>query len=462
MTQQLMAMHEPLALAYLQARLDITADERKEARLSYAEMGAEENNFYTIESGVATMNIVGALNRNGPDFIDVYFGFKVTGYNQIIKASAELKENVLVERVEIQMDTGGGYVDGLDEAYQALDELNKVKRVSVFNRGMIASAGYYLAVAGTEILAVSPAVETGSIGVKVVGYDWSGYLKDVGIKKVVILSSGAPNKAPGVDSAKGISEIQKNLDAQERIFHMRVSEGRGVDVDVVQSDFGQGAVMVAFDPDPTVNDALSVGMIDEVVGGQIGVFESDPDLDQDEANLSSKRSQSGRSVDGQHQSERKQKKRSPAPVSEMETHIVSDNLEKLLAENPGASAEHDAAVASAKAEGKVEGQADAEAAIAKRVKAASSVLSAETSYPKTVMDLASQVMIGEAEASTLSAAVAAVDAVREEAASADAGDESEAIGGSDAQIQTPGKVDGVAQTNEDFEAQLAKTKKQGA
>lgn len=464
MNNQLIAMHEPFAVEFLERLACATPEERMQAREAFLTSNSnnpEKNKIYTIDGSVATMIITGPLSRKGPSDLMLYFGYGGTGYNAIIEAAAEIKANDSVEKVKIKMETPGGYIDGLDEAFQALDDLNKSKKITVINQGMIASAGYYLAVAASRIEAVSPAVVTGSIGVKVVGYDWTGYLANEGIIKRVIISSNAPKKSPGVETKQGRDNIQKDLDAQERIFLMRVSEGRKVSVETVKSDFGQGAVLVAFDPDPSAEDALSAGMIDEITGGQIGVFESNED-DSERKDTKGKLSLVSRC---DKSSQRQQKKCGQSSASDQETHTVSKTLQELLAENSGAKSEHDAALATAKTTGftagKAEGLTESKADYESRAKLASMALSADKSYPKTITALAAEVMTGKTEPVVLQSAMATIDSLREEAASDKASEESNALDKTTGEPAITGKVDGVAETEDDFQVQLKAAKSGG-
>lgn len=461
MNKQLIAMHEPFALEYLERRANVTPEERKEADISYreaVELARNPASIYSVNGSMATMNISGPLSRKGPDAIDLYFGYGGTGYEMIIAAAEALSGMDEIEDVKIHFNTGGGYVDGLDEAFQALFKLNKTKNVTAINEGMIGSAGYYLAVASNKILAVSPAVETGSIGVKVVGYDFSGYLKDAGIKRVVILSKNAPNKDYTIETAEGRKSIQSNIDAMERIFYMRVSQGRGVDFKTIKSDFGKGALMVAFDPDESTADAISVGMIDGFADTDGNMIELQMDHEKDNEGADS--SLIKPSGETETSTEGSKEKCGQTSASIQETHTVSKKLKELLAENSGAQSEYDAAVAEAKTGGFTEGKAEVNAEVEARVKAAETVFGAEAAYPKAINELAIKVMFGTEPKSSLTASVATIDAMRQEAASLAGGEETTEIGGTGGEQAAPGKIDGVAKTEDDFQAQLQQGKKQ--
>ena len=86
------------------------------------------------------------------------------------------------------------------------------------------------------------------------------------VKEIVITSSNAPNKNPDPESKVGVKVIQDRVDALERIFYQRISEGRGVSTEDIKENFGRGGLLVSFDPDPNKPDAVSVKMIDSVIG----------------------------------------------------------------------------------------------------------------------------------------------------------------------------------------------------
>lgn len=451
MNNQLIAMHEPLAIRYLEQIENATQEDRLAAKAAFSDSLKERRAILEVNSDIAILTIEGTLSKNGPSALALYFGYAGTGYSEIIEASEELISNSNVKEVVVHMDTGGGFVEGLDEAYQALSDLNKNKKVKVINKGMIASAGYYLASAISRIEAQSPAVLTGSIGVKIVGYDWSKFDANMGIKRVAIISSGAPKKDRTLDTKKGQAVLQEEVNSMERIFHARVAEGRGISIKKVKSDFGQGGVLVANDPDPKKDDALSVGMIDAIIGQNLSIYNDEKPnkkTNSKDASASAFGIDDSATVTADFND-----KRGDIPAS-MEDLTVSKNLKELLAENPNARVEYDAALLTAETGGFTKGQADVQSKVDKRVKFAQAALNAEQSYPKTITTLAVKVMLGESDPSSLESAMASVDAVREEMASEKAKAETDKLSKTGGQQPKTGKVDGVAETEDDFQAQL--------
>ncbi len=219
-----------------------------------------------INGSNAVITIAGVLTPNGPSPIARLFGIEGTGFNQIRAAAEQLMSNDSVETVTLKMNTPGGTVDGTDDTFMALQALAQIKKVTAENHGMIASAGYWLAIAADNIVAMTPTAETGSIGIVHASLDFSEALANEGIKVVVITSKNAPNKDMRAGTDEGRTRIFDRMNPIEDLFIGRVAEARGVSVDKVKADFGRGGVLIAQATDPDKPDAVSVGMIDSVLG----------------------------------------------------------------------------------------------------------------------------------------------------------------------------------------------------
>lgn len=106
------------------------------------------------------------------------------------------------------------------------------------------------------------------------------------------------------------------------------------------------------------------------------------------------------------------------------------DLKEFLASNPDAKTAHESALASAKAAGVEEGKAQVQA----RIDAVTPYLNNEN-Y-KGIGPLAKEVLAGTSEVSSLKGAIAAVDMMREQGASADARKETEEQGDANGEQQT--------------------------
>ena len=212
-----------------------------------------------IRDGVAHIPVVGQLTPNA-DPCGAWMGMAETEYGFIQAALIAAEDNAEVSEIALDVDSPGGYLDGLDETAQLLGAVSKPTTAYVGN--LAASAAYWLASQTDKIVAMSPASEVGSIGVAAEEYDDDQALANEGVAHRVYTSTDAPDKRPDTKTEEGRAKIVANLDAAHEIFVRRVAEGRGVSPSKVSKDFGRGGVVIA-------ERAMAAGMIDEVRGSHI-------------------------------------------------------------------------------------------------------------------------------------------------------------------------------------------------
>lgn len=199
------------------------------------------------ENGVAHAQIKGVLS-NKVSLFDKIFGYAPTlTYQEIIDMADQVDSDPKVKELVIHADSPGGYSMGADDASIAISLINKP--VTTMIEGQLASAAYYVTAGSDKIIATSEQNQIGSIGTVVT--------IPIDVEAVRISSSDAPNKAPDVTTIEGKAVIQKQLDEIQSLFVRRVAEGRGVSIQKVQSDYGQGGVFLA-------RQALAAGMIDDI------------------------------------------------------------------------------------------------------------------------------------------------------------------------------------------------------
>lgn len=398
----------------------------------------------TIADGEAIIKITGVLSRTGPSPIEKFFGFKGTAFNDIIASLQIAQDDPSVNIVRLAMNTPGGTVDGTDETFQAILAARKHKKVIAENYDMIASAGYWLAVAAEKITAMSPAAETGSIGVVVVGADFSKAYEKIGIRIVRIVSKSAPDKAPDIGKKSGVSIIQERVDAIERVFLERVSQGRRVTVEHIKENFGQGGLLIAQDVEDKPG-ALSVGMIDAIISPTKPVTGNN----QGGASvLHSNESADLLTVDNAERNE-------PAKTAnQKERGKIMQNLSAFLAENPAAKAEFDAKISEAKNAGIQSGTTKIEA----RIKKVIPHLVADSAYPNAIKGLAIKVLTGETTTEALEATVTMYDAQREEEAARAAETETTKQGETPASQQATVSEDEVINDEAGLQASIARVK----
>ena len=398
---------------YLEQIYSATAEEVKAATEKMGDSFQDlmkEPEIYSVEGDRAIIKISGPLSKNKPSFFARLFGFGGTQYQQIIDSVEKAEADPMVKSIDLLMDTPGGTVAGADPTNRAI--ANAKKPVRTINAGMVASAGYYLAVASNKIVSSDVNAQTGSIGVMVAGVSFKDADKRYGIKEITIRSSNAKNKNPDIDTKAGQDEIQKRIDAMENVFIQRVSEGRGVSTDKVKSDFGQGSMFIAQNPDGM--DAIKAGMIDGMLSDEAEMIEGNDDFTAQETESTAKAEEI--------------KNNSLQMGKEI---LTVNDFEKFLSENPNAKAIYDRDIANAKAEGKK----DAETAQAAVVAKVGPILASD-SYDKTMKDQAVKALAGDMTVDTFMAVVSMEDMrlerVKEEEAKAETDETEETAGDSTA------------------------------
>lgn len=163
-----------------------------------------------------------------------------------------------IRAIVLDLDTPGGTVSGADELAKAIYAARLRKPIVAYSGGTAASAGYWLASQASEIV-ISETAVLGSIGVRAVLTDTTEADRRAG--KIEFISSRAPGKRTDLASDEGRARIQRTIDAMEDVFIAAVARGRGVGTDDVVARFGGGDVLVGA-------AAVAAGMAD-----RLGTFE---------------------------------------------------------------------------------------------------------------------------------------------------------------------------------------------
>ena len=265
MREQIWACERNHLLQYFEILNSGHLDEKQVSLFGMQDEAEHKTSILSIEGDTASITIQGILTKADLSPIDRFFGIIGTSFRQILEAIAEVKTNQMIRNVRLLMNTPGGEAMGTDEVSQAVAALVKAGiPVVAENHGITLSGGYWIASQASEIVSISPANMTGSIGVVIAGFDQTERLNKMGVKRVVILSKNAPKKGGMINEA-GRAGLQEQVDAIERVFMQRISEGRGIPVEQIAQNFGRGGLMIAQDPDHKKPDALTVGMIDKVI-----------------------------------------------------------------------------------------------------------------------------------------------------------------------------------------------------
>lgn len=152
----------------------------------------------------------------------------------------------------------GGVATGIGELAAEILAAREQKHIVAAANGLMASAAIWLGAQATEVVAI-PSADVGSIGVYSLHEDWSGWLEKQGIKIEALKFGdrkveGAPWESLD-DEAR--AHFQGQVNEVGRQFQAGMAKGRGVSLDVVKKQFGDGRVFKA-------KEAKVRGLIDSI------------------------------------------------------------------------------------------------------------------------------------------------------------------------------------------------------
>lgn len=212
-----------------------------------ADADLDKTGAAVIRNGVAVVSISGPLVRYAGLMTEIS---GATSYSRVAKDLGVAVRSPEVKKIILDINSGGGTVDGCQELADHILEARKVKPVVAYIGGTGCSAAYWLASACEKIYAAETSI-TGSIGVQLIVPPEE---KD---GSLAFLSSHSPNKNASPHKKEGKNEAQRIVDDLGEIFVSSVAANRGISKDDVLKNYGQGSVFVG-------PDALNRGLIDEI------------------------------------------------------------------------------------------------------------------------------------------------------------------------------------------------------
>lgn len=236
-----------------------SADERFSDEELIARIGARGDDSrsggISPPRGVAHLQLFGVLSQRMNLFSAISGGTSTEVFlNEFNQALADAS----VHAILIEIDSPGGDVYGVTELADAIYEARETKPIYAIANSMAASGAYWIGSAASHF-ALTPSGEVGSIGVYTVHRDWSVRNAKQGLA-VTYVSAGPKKVLANPDeplTGQGRQTIQERVDSYYQMFLEAVAKGRDEDVETVEQDFGQGALVGA-------TEALDVGMVDEV------------------------------------------------------------------------------------------------------------------------------------------------------------------------------------------------------
>lgn len=241
--------------------LEVAARENRSVDAIERELGRplENTRKVRLRDGVAVIPVSGPLFRYANLFTRIS---GATAYEELATDIGEALANPEVFGLVFDVDSPGGQVNGALETAELLYRARQEKPTATFFSGAGASAAYLVGVAAERVY-ISPMAMVGSVGAVLGLTDTSAMDQAKGVRSIEFVSSQSPKKRLdpfSQDETKAQaarSELQALVDSLGQVFIETVARYRGVSVETVLSDFGQGGLLVG-------QGAVDAGMADQV------------------------------------------------------------------------------------------------------------------------------------------------------------------------------------------------------
>jgi protease-4 len=172
-----------------------------------------------------------------------------------LKQATEDKD---VKAIVLAIDSPGGEVTASDMLYTAVKKAKAVKPVVISMGALAASGGYYIAIAGSHLMA-NETTYTGSIGVIMPSYNYEDFFKLVGLKDVSYKSGKMKDMMSGARTATPEEKEYINGMVQQTYsrFVGLVAKERQLSEDQLRAGPADGRVISG-------KDALNLKLIDAI------------------------------------------------------------------------------------------------------------------------------------------------------------------------------------------------------
>ncbi len=229
----------------------VSADELKDLFAEKQAVEGKSGKFMTRnmelrEGGVGVIHVRGVISRYASIFEDICGG---TSTETIAKELTQAVENPAIKGVVINYGTPGGNADGINELGNMIREYSAKKPIISYVGGLAASAGYWLATCGSELV-IDATAELGSIGTVMT---FMRMKQSDDVETIEIVSSQSPNKRLDPATKEGRAAYQVRLDELADIFVDSTAKNMGVDREKVLNDFGRGGLIMG-------QKAVDIGM----------------------------------------------------------------------------------------------------------------------------------------------------------------------------------------------------------
>ncbi len=221
-----------------------------------------DNDASSISGPATQIENIRVIGINGP--ISKYGGMCSYGTMDYIQAVQEAYIDDSVEGLLYNVDCPGGDSRSLGSLFDIIH--SQYKPSVAYIRDTAASGGYFPIAGCNYIIASQPTDQIGSIGVYTTIRDYSERMKAMGVSEREIYSrlSSEKNHESRMAEAGDTSALEDVLDVVAQDFIDRVKLGRGEKLNLLSFDPFKGKTYFAENKLSQGDDALSIGLIDEI------------------------------------------------------------------------------------------------------------------------------------------------------------------------------------------------------
>jgi len=210
-------------------------------------------------SDMSRSGAIAVMPLHGPIFPKANMMTEMSGATSLEQWNAQFRQLVADESIGtiiLDVDSPGGSSELIPETGAMIRAAREVKPIYAISNTMAASAAYGIAANATKLFA-SPSALTGAVGTYMVHTDDSELMQRIGVKETVIKAGRF--KAVEIESLTPESKayFEELVGDINEVFLNSIAQGRGVEVDQVRQNYGEGKVFAS-------SRALELGMIDEI------------------------------------------------------------------------------------------------------------------------------------------------------------------------------------------------------
>ena len=214
------------------------------------------DSLLTVRNGVGVVSVSGPLIQGSAGAMAL---FGVTGYDDIRAAVAIALADPAVGTVMLHVSSGGGQVGGVEDLGSFLKAAGKIKPLTTYADGTMASAAYWLGSYGQHISTNRTSI-LGSLGVMMLHADRTAQNAQDGVKYTVIRAGDFKALGNSVEPLTEVAkaELQMKADGIESVFMDVVGPNRGMSSADARLKIGGGREFLG-------KDAVKNGLADALM-----------------------------------------------------------------------------------------------------------------------------------------------------------------------------------------------------